>query len=157
MISGGWSPVRAILTGGALVGVLDGCDAVIVWGLRGAPPTRIFQAIAAGLLGRSAFGGGLATALLGVLLHFFIATAIAATYVLASRRLVGLTGRAVAWGLLYGVLVYFFMNFVVVPLSAAPEPRLTPALFVNGILIHALGVGLPSALVARRVAASPSR
>ena len=92
-----------------------------------------------------------------MLLHVIIATTIVATYVLASRRLDGLTRWAVGCGLLYGVLVYFVMNFVAVPLSAAAAPRLTPALFVNGILIHAIGVGLPSALVARRVVASLSR
>lgn len=44
------SPARAIAYGGLTVGVLDGLDAVVFFGLRGVPPLRIFQAIAAGLI-----------------------------------------------------------------------------------------------------------
>ena len=57
---------QALAYGTLVVGILDGLDALIFFGLRGAQPTRIFQGIASGLLGRSAFSGGLGTALLGV-------------------------------------------------------------------------------------------
>jgi hypothetical protein len=61
------------------VGVLDISDALVFWGMQGAPPMGIFQSIAAGLLGRTAsYRGGLPTAVLGGFLHFFIATTIAA-------------------------------------------------------------------------------
>jgi len=48
---------RAILSGGLVVGILDGLDAVIFFGLRGVRPIRIFQAIASGLLGMNLFDG----------------------------------------------------------------------------------------------------
>jgi hypothetical protein len=48
---------RGIALGGLTVGVLDGLDAVVFFGLRGVTATRIFQAIASGLLGRIAFQG----------------------------------------------------------------------------------------------------
>ena len=148
------SPIRAVAFGTLTVGVLDALDAVLFFGARGVAPIRIFQSIAAGLLGRAAFQGGLATALLGTLLHFFIAFVIVATYFLASRRLPVLTRRPILCGVLYGVAVYTVMNLVVLPLSAAlPASRALPVV-VNGLLIHALGVGLPSALFAR--AAAPS-
>ena len=70
------SPGRAILYGTIVVGSLDAIDAIVFFGLRGVRPIRIFHSIAAGLLGRSAFQGGLATALLGAFLHFFIALTI---------------------------------------------------------------------------------
>ena len=70
---------RAILFGTLAVGVLDLADALIFFGLRGARPIRIFQSIAAGLLGRASFSGGVPTALLGVILHFFIAFLIVTT------------------------------------------------------------------------------
>ena len=38
------------------------------------------------------------------------------------------------------------MNLVVIPLSAIGWQPLTPGPFVNGIAIHVLGVGIPSAL-----------
>ena len=51
----------------------------------------------------------------------------------------------------YGVAVYFFMNLVVIPLSAIGAVRFSPVLFANGILIHVFGVGIPSALFARSI------
>lgn len=146
-------PGRAILLGGLTVGILDGLDATVFFGLRnGAPPHRIFQAIAAGLLGKASFQGGLATAALGVLLHFTIATTIVTTYILASRRLPVLTRRPLLWGPLYGIAAYLVMNLVVVPLSAANGASKTLPVIANGVLIHILGVGLPSALFARAAA-----
>ena len=150
------SPARAIVLGTLVVGVLDALDAVVFFGLRSAvPPIRIFQSIAAGLLGRTAANqGGLGTAALGACLHFFIAFAVVTTYYVVSRRVRILTDRPVIFGLLYGVAVYFVMNLIVVPLSAAGGSGASPPwpVLVNGLLIHALGVGLPSALFARAAA-----
>ncbi|HEX2203022.1 MAG TPA: hypothetical protein VHG91_06980 [Longimicrobium sp.] len=143
------TPGRALLLGTLTVGVLDGLDAVVFYGTMGVAPIRIFQSIASGLLGREAFAGGLQTALLGALLHFFIAFAVVATYLAASRRIAALTRHAVLCGLLYGVAVYTVMNFVVLPLSAAGAGARTVPIVVNGLLIHMLGVGLPAALFAR--------
>lgn len=149
-----FSSRRAILLGGLTVGILDGLDAIIFFGLRGVPPHRIFQAIAAGLLGKDAFQGGMATVALGVVIHFSIATTIAAVYVLASRRWATLAERPFLWGPLYGIGAYLVMNLVVVPLSAAAGAKHTLPVVLNGVLIHMVGVGLPSALFARAAARS---
>ena len=143
---------RAILTGGVVVGVLDLADALIFFGFRGAAPIRICQSIAAGLLGRAAFDGGWPTALLGVALHFLIATIIVAVFVLASRQLPALTSRPWITGPLYGIAAFLVMNLVVVPLSASSGTFPKGAPLVNGILIHMFGVGLPAALAARAAA-----
>ena len=140
----------AILWGTLVVGTLDAIDALVVFGLRGSTPIQIFQGIASGWLGRASFRGGLSTALLGVLTHYFIAFAIVATYFVASRRLPRLTRRPLICGAAYGAAVYFFMNLVVIPLSAIGAVRFSPVLFANGILIHMFGVGIPSALFAAR-------
>ena len=146
---------QALLYGTLTVGVLDLLDALLFFGARGVAPVRILQAIAAGLLGRAAFGGGVGAALLGVLLHFFIAFAIVAAYLLASRRFPALARHPLVYGPLYGLGVYAVMSFVVVPLSAAPDgPKPLPVI-VNGLLIHALGVGLPSAVFAWATRPSP--
>jgi hypothetical protein len=140
---------RAILYGTLVVGALDALDAVVFFGLRGVRPIRIFQSIAAGVLGRAAFEGGLATAVLGACLHFFIAFLVVLTFYLASRRAPVLTRHAVVSGLLYGLVVYLVMNLVVVPLSAASAVPPSVPVLVNGLLIHAFGVGLPTALFVR--------
>jgi hypothetical protein len=151
------SPARAVLLGTLTVGVLDGLDAVLFFGARGVAPIKIFQSIASGVLGRAAFGGGLPVAALGFALHFFIAFCIVLAYVLASRRLPALTRYAAEMGVLYGLVVYEVMNEVVLPLSnAGAGPRPIPVL-VNGLLIHMLAVGLPSALFARAATPPPER
>jgi hypothetical protein len=43
------------------------------------------------------------------------------------------------------------MNYVVMPLSAAPQLPFALAPFINGVAGHAAFVGLPIALNARRV------
>ena len=142
-----------IVYGGLIVGVLDILDAIIFYWIRnGIKPVRILQSVAAGLLGRDSYNGGLKTAALGLLLHFFIATLFAIGYYFLSSVLPSLNRHAVIAGLLYGVAAYFIMSYIVVPLSAA-GPRTAPipwAVFLNGIIGHALLVGLPIALVARR-------
>lgn len=150
-----WTPARALLLGGLTVAVLDGLDALVFFGLRGVPPARVFQGIASGLLGRSAFAGGMATALLGVLLHFFIALLVVGTYHVAARRLPGLTFRPWIYGPLYGLVVYGVMNLIVMPLSAIGPRSPSAGALLNGLLIHALGVGLPAALSARAARLGP--
>lgn len=142
---------KPIVYGTLAVGILDIADAFgFFWFRSGVRPMRILQSIAAGLLGReAAVAGGHATAMLGLGLHFFIAFMIVLTYHLASRRVRALTAHPVVFGVPYGLAVYVVMNFIVLPLSAAP-PRTaaTGAVLVNGVLIHVFGVGLPAALSA---------
>jgi hypothetical protein len=140
---------RAILWGTLAVGTLDALDAIVFFGLRGATPLRIFQSIASGLLGRAAYQGGLGTALLGVVLHYFIAFLIVSTAAIAARWVPGLADRPWAWGPVYGLIAYAVMNMVVLPLSSAAVGSPSASVVVNGLFIHALGVGVPSALTAR--------
>lgn len=132
------------------VGILDGLDAVIFFGVRnGTPPARVFQAIAAGLLGRDGFSGGGPTAALGVALHFFIAFTIVAVFLFASRHVPALSRAPCIAGPAYGIAVYLVMNFVVIPLSATSGGSFTVPVVLNGVLIHIVGVGLPAVLAAR--------
>jgi hypothetical protein len=130
--------------------VLDITAAFVRWG----KPIRILQGIASGLLGPQAFQGGWGVVALGMALHFVIAFSAAAVYYAASRKLVFLRSRAVMWGLLYGVAVYMFMSWVVVPLSAFPKshaPFSATGLTLS-LLTHMFCVGLPIALAVRKYA-----
>ena len=142
--------LQAIFWGGLVAGTLDAVDGVIAYGTQGLNPLQVLQFIASGALGESAFRGGLATAALGAAFHFTIAWVAAAVFVLASRRLKVLKTYAVPAGLLYGAAVYFFMNYLVLPLSAVATNTFKLGLFLNGVVGHALFVGLPIALFARR-------
>jgi hypothetical protein len=144
------SAAITILTAGLLAGTLDISGAFLVYGLRGVAPIRILQSVAGGLLGADAFKGGVKTAVLGAVLHFFIACVAAAVYYAASRRLRILLVRPVVSGLLYGVMVYLFMNDVVLPLSAVGRRPFVLSMALVMVAIHMLCVGLPIALVVSR-------
>lgn len=145
-----FTSVQAIFWGGLVAGILDAFDGVIVFGTQGLNPIQVLQYIASGALGKSAFGGGLATAALGAAFHFGIAWAVAAVFVLASQQLQMLKTHALPAGILYGAAVYFFMNYSVLPLSAVAPAAFQLGLFLNGVIGHALFVGLPISLFARR-------
>jgi hypothetical protein len=140
----------AIVAATLVVGTLDALDAIIFFGFRGASSAQIFQSIASGVLGRSAFEGERTNVGMGVALHYLIAFLIVVVFFIFSRRLRYLTAHPVASGLAYGVAVYFTMTYVVVPLSAAVQGPFSLPVFVNGVLIHMFGVGLPTALIVRR-------
>ena len=145
---------RAIFWGGLIAGALDITAAFVNSGLRGRSPTWVLQSVAGGWLGVDTFKGGLKTALLGLVTHFFNATVIAAVYYAASERLPLLKRQAVICGLLYGAAVYLFMYMVVLPLSAYHFKFFNQPIsaILTGALIHLFCVGLPIALVVRRMA-----
>jgi hypothetical protein len=148
------SAAKAVVVGGLIAATLDIVYAFIFYGLRGVPAPLILQSIASGLLGPAAYGGGVLTAGLGLLLHFFIAIAAACTFYFASRRWNWLLRNAVVSGMLFGIGIYAFMNFVVVPFSAFPNRQVfVPSVVVAGLLAHMFLVGLPISLCVRAVSA----
>jgi hypothetical protein len=143
---------RTIFYATLVVGVLDAADGVVFRGLQGQNPIQVLQYIASSLLGARSFLGRLATAGLGLVVHFAIALVVAAIYILASRRIVALRTQWILLGLLYGAAVWAVMNLVVLPLTAVAPSPITTAALVNGVMSHALFVGLPSAFFAMKVA-----
>jgi hypothetical protein len=145
------SALRAILRGGTLCGVLDITAAFVVYGgYFNVNPVLILQGIASGVLGSSAFQGGYPVALLGLLLHFFIAFTATFVYVQVSRWVSFLVRNVYVSGPLYGVAVYFFMQYIVIPLSADRKRPFSFKMMVIGVVIHILCVGLPISVTTRR-------
>ncbi|MEZ5330580.1 MAG: hypothetical protein R2991_00705 [Thermoanaerobaculia bacterium] len=140
--------VRTIAAAGVTAGAMDITAAMLAYDAK---PLRILQSISSGLLGRAAYEGGIPTGVLGLLLQFVIATGAAAVFYLAARVLPVLGRRAVPCGLAYGVLVYFVMRYGVLPLSRVTLGPFSWELLIKGVLIHAFCVGLPIALVTRRL------
>jgi uncharacterized membrane protein YagU involved in acid resistance len=139
------SPAPSIALGGLIAGTVDIGAASLIYSL---PPRIILKAIASGLLGAAAFRGGWPTALLGLLLQWLMSLIIATVYVLARRRLFSNAPDWVLSGIVYGVVVFFVMNWVVVPLSAARGSHFTVKLFTLN-LIAMLLFGLIVAFFAR--------
>lgn len=143
---------RILLFGGMAVGVLDILKPILFTLMRGGSPIRMLQGIASGALGKESFQGGYATAFMGLGFHFFIAFTVFATYYFASRWLRPLETHALPLSALYGIAVYFFMQFVVLPLSAIGPVKHPPGVLIDGILTHIFCVGLPTGFVVRLAA-----
>ncbi len=143
-------PFAAIFWGGLLAGIFDITQAFVGFGLLGAKPFRILQHIAGGVFGARSMQMGWTSAALGLVFHFTIAFTAAAIYYLASRVLRVLMEHAVACGLIYGELVFLFMYFVVLPLSALGPAQFSVATYITGPIGHTVLVGLPIALSVRR-------
>ena len=78
----------AIFYGGLIAGILDAADGVVAYYFAaGFNPIQVLQSIASGFYGADAFQKGISGALVGLLAHFFIAFAVAAIYVGATRFL----------------------------------------------------------------------
>jgi uncharacterized membrane protein YagU involved in acid resistance len=144
---------QPILLGGLIAGTCDLTAACVYSWLRAnVSPVTVFQFIASGVLGRDSFTGGAKSAILGVALHYLIATGAAAIFYLASRKWYFLVERPILAGLLYGIPVYLFMNFVVLPLSQVQQrPQPLSSRIIN-LVILMFCIGLPIALITRRYA-----
>ena len=149
----------AIIYATVLCGVLDISAACIEAYVRaGFTPEHSLQSVAGGLLGRKTYQGGLATATLGLAMHFTMALTVATIFYLLSRRfpLPHSFLAVVAVGICYGVAVFLINNFGTAPLLSWVRSLYlhTPRLFkapmgLTQLIIHMFCVGLPIALVMR--------
>jgi hypothetical protein len=144
------SPTKIAVLGGLVLGTTDLTFACTFAGLNsGASPVRVFQSVAAGVLGKASFTGGAASATLGVALHYVIAISMALVYYAVSRRYPALARRPIACGIPYGILLYLIMNLVVLPLSAIGMPSFKNLLWVTLSVIMHMVFGVICAVAAR--------
>jgi hypothetical protein len=141
--------IRWIALSAFIVGTLDGLSAVIFYK---ADPVRLFQYIASGAIGNeTAFSGGTATFLLGVLFHYFFATVWTILFFILYDKFRFVRKMRIVTGLLYGMMIWLVMNLVVVKLSRihGPTPDFNQMLIGASILIFAIGI--PVAFLAGRL------
>jgi uncharacterized membrane protein YagU involved in acid resistance len=136
MADGRRSVWMAILLGGFVAGTIDIGAAALI---NQVSPILILHYIAAGLIGReAALAGGPSVAVLGLVLQWAMSLVIAAIFVLAAWRMPRLLRAWLPWGLAYGIGIFFVMNYVVVPLSAAVAkphpPHFTAVHFIENLL-----------------------
>ena len=142
---------RLDVLAGAAGATCDIVYAFLYYGWKGVSPERILQTVASGLLGKASYDGGWPTAAVGLACHYAIVIVAAALFYAVARRWAWLREEPITTGLLYGLAIYVFMNFVVLPLSAYPYPVRFPLLTTaTGLLVHMIGVGLPISLITRR-------
>ena len=148
--------LSAIGWAGLVAGVLDISSAFILAYRKGVGPIGVLQGVAAGSVGHeAAIKNGLATAGLGLAIHFFIAFVVASVFYVASRKLGFLTRHPVISGCLFGVIVYGFMYWIVMPL-AYPVVHPSVSRDVTAVFVHMFLIGLPIALIVRRYSSAQS-
>ena len=110
--------------------------------------SRLWQGVAATLLGPSAFSGGPRTALIGLAMHVGVALGWSTVFLVLVTRWPGLralvTSRygVVKAAALYGPFVWLMMSLVVVPLLLQRPPRITYRWWVQ-FVGHVPFVGVP--------------
>jgi uncharacterized membrane protein YagU involved in acid resistance len=109
--------LRAAVTAGLVAGTIDIGAACLI---NSRAPVIVLHNIASGVLGRAAFTGGAPAAALGLLLQWLMSILIAAIYLLATAAAPSLRRRWWLGGIVAGIVIFLVMNFVVMPLSAAP-------------------------------------
>jgi len=142
---------RLIVVGCLLCGTLDISDAFIFTWLRSHGSTeRVLQFIASGIMGKTAFQQGWGSAMLGLGIHYVIALCWVALFVLVVRSVPALMRWNVAFGVLYGLVMYAVMNFIVVPLTRiGPRPMAHGVSLVNGVLALVICFGVVMSLLLR--------
>lgn len=137
----------AIGAGGLIAGTIDIAQAFFFFG------SHVPLGIAAALIGKVAERAGPIAAIyvLGLALHYLIATTWTAAFYFASRKLTFMTEHPVVCGLLYGMVVECVMSYVILPLSAlhAVGPYELHDVLL-GLGVHMITIGLPIALTVRR-------
>jgi len=145
------SRLRAVLLGGSIAGTLDILFAITFAAVNGVTPVKLLQTVASGLLGKAAFDGGVPTAILGLAGHFGMSYLWATLFVAAASRVTPLVSKPALTGPIFGILVFFTMRLVVLPLSAFPYPIVfNPLSWGLDLLSHMFFFGLPIAFAAAR-------
>ena len=138
-----------LIRAGLLTGVIDGLfSSILATFFYGSTATRLFQGVAATLLGREALDGGTPTALLGVLMHFGVAFGWSAVFLFLVERSSGIRGvLASRYGVakvaaLYGPFIWLVMSLAVIPLLVHRPTTISIRWWIQ-LIGHIPFVGLP--------------
>jgi len=141
-----WKPI-AVAT--LMCGTLDILLAVILTLWRGREPAAMLRFVASGPF-PAASEWGASGASLGLATHFTLMAIMVGALVLLVRAKPRLLDTPYRTALAYGVITYFIMNWLVVPLRfGSPLPPSLLAVTTQ-LFAHIVLVGMPATLIARR-------
>jgi hypothetical protein len=150
------SRLGTLVRAGLTTGIVDGLfSSVLSIAFYHSTATRLFQGVAATLLGPAAFEGGTRTAAIGLLMHFGVAFGWSAVFLFGALRLSWirrtLASRAGVLKLasVYGPLIWMVMSLAVIPLLLRRPPAITFRWWIQ-LLGHIPFVAVPIAWTAKR-------
>jgi hypothetical protein len=148
-VNGSRDLLSRLAQAGLLTGLVDGLfSSVLNVAAYRSTVARLFQGVASVLLGQDAFTGGRTTVAIGVLMHFAVAFAWSALFLLVVvrlpwvRRLLASRYGVLKVAALYGPLVWMVMSLAVIPLLVQRPPRIGLRWWIQWIG-HMPFVGLP--------------
>jgi hypothetical protein len=150
------SAFTTILAAWLTCGVLDGCSALVQsWYLSNKPltalrPGRVFQGVAYGILGPDTYNRGASSIAMGIAIHFLVALVAAIVFYALSRYIPFMIEQALLSGVLYGIGVHLFMQYVVIPMSVIGKRPFNGRVFFSGLIIHMIVVGPSISLMTRK-------
>ncbi len=134
---------------GLVTGIIDGLfSSALVAFAYGSTVTRLWQGVAAVLLGAAAFDGGTRTAAIGLAMHFGVAftwTAVFLLVVIVSpwiRGVVASPSGAIAVAAVYGPVIWMVMSLVLIPFFTHRPPTINVRWWVQ-LAGHIPFVALP--------------
>jgi hypothetical protein len=141
--------LKPIAIATAISGTLDILFAMILTVAFGREIGNMLRYVASGPF-PAATGMGVAGAILGLAVHFALMAIMATALMLLVRWKPERLDTPVRTGLAWGIITYFAMNWLVVPLRfGTPLPPKTLSI-VTQLFAHIVLVGLPMAFVASR-------
>jgi len=142
------SAASRLVAAGLLIGTVDGLWAIVLTFIYGRSLTRLWQGIAATAFGERMFDGGASTVLLGVLMHFGVAFAWSAVFLLLVtrsawlRRVLDSPHGVLKVAAVYGPMIWIVMSAVVIPLLTRRPLVITGRWWIQ-LAGHVVFVGLP--------------
>jgi uncharacterized membrane protein YagU involved in acid resistance len=144
------------LTAGLIAGALDITAACLQAYLKnGTAPTQVLRYVASGAVDPKTFSSPALLALVGLLVHFFIAISFTFLFFFLAKQIPSLTKYPIPIGILYGIFVWAAMRFIILanfsrhkqkPIEGAEAIK--NAAIAAGIIV--ICVGIPVALLARK-------
>lgn len=132
-----------------LTGIIDGLfSSVLSVAAYQSTVARLFQGVAATVLGTQAFNGGASTVAIGMLMHFGVALLWSGIFLFLLfrwhwvRAVLSSRYGIIKFALLYGPFVWMMMSLVVIPVLTRRAPAITIRWWVQ-LLGHFPFVGLP--------------
>lgn len=142
------STAKTLLFSGFTAGTLDILCAIIF--LADGNAAGVLRFIAKGAMGNAALEGGTGMVLLGAVFHYIIAFCFAAGYFLVFPYIPFLRKQKIVSGLLYGIFIWIFMQYAVLPFTFNPPGPFSFEGSWKNIVILMLAVGLPVSLITHK-------
>lgn len=138
-----------LIRGWLATGVVDGVWAVVLTLAYGRSVTRLWQGLTATVFDDRAYDGGLTTVALGIAIHFSVALAWSAIFLvllLRTRKLEEMLDSPsgiFTLGAIYGPFIWIVMSRIVIPISTHKEAAPISVRWWIQLVGHAAFVGMP--------------